>query len=145
MNPTGKKTIKLRKHIDIINERAASAVITPGMLLDFNSSNEYLPHGAAAAAALPPIVALEDELRGQTIDDNYEVGEPVQAWTMNAGEEFLALLADGQTLVVGDALVSDGAGKFAKSAAPATDVVIARVMEPVTASPAGTHIRALAV
>ena len=132
------RTIKLRKHVDIINERGAGEAITPGMLLEFTAADTYIK-GTATATQCPKIVALEDELQGRTIDDDYAVGDPVQAWNCVPGEEANLALKTGETIVIGDALVSAGDGTVKKGVA-GTDFVVGYAGEAITASVAGEKI-----
>ena len=70
-------TIKSKKYLDIINERVANAAITPGMLIEIMSTNKVRAHATAQGNAAK-IFALEDELQGKGIDDNYSALDPVQ-------------------------------------------------------------------
>ena len=103
------KTIKVKKYNDVINERDAAATITPGMLIELIAAGTVQAHSTAEGNAFPE-VALEDELQGNDIDDNYTVGNKVQCWTMGPGDEGYLILADGETVVIGDWLASNGDG-----------------------------------
>lgn len=110
MGLTGSKnTIKLKKYLDIINERVAAATIIPGMLIELIAAGTVQAHSTAEGNAFPEF-ALEDEMQGRDIDDNYAADDPVQCWSCQAGEEVYAILADGYTVVVGDWLASNGDG-----------------------------------
>jgi len=117
-----KNTIKLKKYVDIINEYKAGGVITSGMLVAVNSVGAVIAH-AVAGGVCSKMFALEDELQGRTIKDNFVSGEPVQCWVTVPGEEVNALLADGEDVAIGEVLVSDGAGKL-KVATPNASAVI---------------------
>lgn len=107
-----KNTIKLKKYLDIIEEYVATAVeITPGMLLEPTSGGLIQAHSTKEGDALV-MFALEDELQGNGIDDNYAVSVPVQVWIPQRGEQVYALLADGETAVIGSFLTSNGDGKL---------------------------------
>ena len=106
-------TVKLKKYLDIINEYAAAAVITPGNLLELTSAGKVQRHSVEGGTALV-MFALEDELQGKGIDDNYAIGDRVQVWVAVRGEEVYALLEDGETIVIGDYLMSNGAGRLQK-------------------------------
>ena len=111
------KTIKLKKYSDIIEEiTATAAAITPGMLVEqFYSGTSFRvrAHSNAAQNALP-MFALEDELQGKGINDNYPVSAKIQVWIPNRGDQVYAILADGESVVIGDFLESNGAGLLQK-------------------------------
>ena len=104
-----KKTIKLKKYVDIVIEKVANAAITPGMLVEPMSTDKVRAHATAEGNAVP-MFALEDELQGRDIDDGYAANDPVQIWIPQRGEEVLAILADGYDIDIGDFLASNGDG-----------------------------------
>lgn len=107
----GKKTIKLKKYGDIVNEEVAAETITPGALVELNSSGNVQNHSTADGAAAT-MIALEDELQGNTIEDDYSADDPVQVWYVQPGEEALILVGSGYDPAVGDYLQSNGDGTF---------------------------------
>jgi len=111
-----KNTIKLKKYLDIVNEYVAAGTITPGMLVELTSAGKVQAHSSAGEPVLP-MFALEDELQGNGIDDNYSADDQVQVWVTVRGEEVYALLKDGENVSIGDFLESDGAGHLQKYAA----------------------------
>ncbi len=106
-------TIKVKKYSDVIEEMVASAAVTPGMLLIIESTGKVKAHDQADKDAFP-IFALEDELQGKGIDDAYAANDPVQCWIPYRGDIVNAILADGQKVVIGDPLTSDGYGRLKK-------------------------------
>lgn len=106
-------TIKVKKYSDVIEEMVASAAVTPGMLLIIESTGKVKAHNLADKDAFP-IFALEDEMRGKGIDEAYAANDPVQCWIPYRGDIVNAILADGQKVVIGDALTSDGYGRLKK-------------------------------
>lgn len=106
-------TIKVKKYSDVIEEMVASAAVTPGMLLIIESTGKVKAHNQADKDAFP-IFALEDELQGKGIDDAYAANDPVQCWIPYRGDIVNAILADGQKVVIGDPLTSDGYGRLKK-------------------------------
>jgi hypothetical protein len=107
-----KNTIKLKKYLDIIEEYTATAVaLTPGMLLEITSADLVQAHSTDGGIALP-MFALEDELQGKEIDDNFAVSAKIQVWVAVRGEIVYALIADSETVAIGDWLVSAGNGKL---------------------------------
>lgn len=106
-----KQTIKLKKYTDIVNEYDAGEAITPGMLLELASDGDVDIQDTAGGIC-SKMFALEDELQGKTIDDDYAADAPVQCWLATPGEEVLAWLANGEDVAIGDILVADGTGKL---------------------------------
>ena len=106
-------TIKVKKYSDVIEEMVASAAVTPGMLLIIENTGTVKAHNQADKDVFP-IFALEDELQGKGIDDAYAANDPVQCWIPYRGDIVNAILADGETVVIGDALTSDGEGRLKK-------------------------------
>ena len=112
-----KKTIKLKKYSDVIEEMTATAVaLTPGMLLEQVAAGTCQAHSGAQLPVLS-MFALEDELQGNGIDTDFAVSATIQVWIPGRGDIVNALLANGQTIVIGDKLVSNGDGKLKKYSA----------------------------
>lgn len=114
-----KKTIKLKKYSDVIEELKANATITPGHLVELLSTGKIRAHGTASGNVLP-MFALEDELQGKSINDNYAENDKVQVWVPYRGDIVNAILKDGQNVVVGDFLESAGDGTLQKHVADST-------------------------
>lgn len=103
-------TIKLKNYLNIFEEYTATAVaINPGMLLEVTSAGTIQKHSTAGGNVLP-IFALEDELQGGGIDTAYAVSSKIQCWIPQRGDQVYAVLADGQTAVIGSFLESNGDG-----------------------------------
>ncbi len=115
----------------------AAEAITPGML---TRGVETLNKHNAADTVDVVAIALEREEMGRGIDDAYVIGDVVKIGAYKPGSRFLGILANGQTVVQGDFLSSNGDGmlKIALSAA----VAIGRSLETIAATvPAGARIR----
>ena len=110
-----RKTIKIKKYADVIEEYAAGGTITPGHLVALNSDGEVIVHATEAGVILP-MFALEDELQGKVIDDTYKEDDRVQVWIPGRGDEVYALLAANESVNIGDYLVSKGGGTLKKLA-----------------------------
>lgn len=117
-----KNTIKLKKYLDVIEEYQASGTITPGMLLEYDSSGKVKAHSAAGQPAVT-LFALEDELQGNGVDDNYSANDQVQVWVAQRGEQVYGILANGENVSIGDYLESNGAGYLQKYAADSAGAV----------------------
>lgn len=135
-----KNTIKLKKYLDVIIEKVAAGTITPGMLVELTSADKVQAHSTQAGDAIPIMFALEDELQGKTIDDNYSATNPVQVWVAQSGECVYAILADSQDVEIGEFLESKGDGTLQ---AHSSGVIVAVALEAVdtTGSPASVTSR----
>lgn len=102
-------------------EGTAAGTITPGMLLAIGAT--LVAHASAGQNALP-MFAVENSDLGNTVDDDYSSGDRVRYVVGRPGDEIQALLANGETVVVGSALVSnaDGTLKVASAATVACRV-----------------------
>lgn len=110
-----RKTIKIKKYSDVIEEYIAGGTITPGHLVALNSDGEVIVHATEAGVILP-MFALEDELQGKVIYDTYKKDDRVQVWIPGRGDEVYALLAANESVNIGDYLVSKGGGTLKKLA-----------------------------
>lgn len=106
------ETIKLKKYSDVIIEKVAHAAITPGMLVALNSLDKVAAHATAGGNVVPIMFALEDELQGKDINDNYTAGDVVQVWVAGRGDVVNALANDDDTFAIGNFVESDGYGRI---------------------------------
>lgn len=106
-------TIKVKKYSDVIEEYVAAGTIYPGSLLQMDSAGKVVVH-ASAAGRFQRMVALENELEGQSIDDAYVSTDVVFCWLPYPGDEAYMVLADGQNVAIGDMLESNGNGYLKK-------------------------------
>jgi hypothetical protein len=98
-------------------ERPAAGTITPGHLVKENSSGAFVVQTADQVKA-PAIVAVENDLEGGTISDNYVSGDYVQAEHLGPGDEFLGIVAAGAGAITrGDELSCAGDGTLEKARA----------------------------
>lgn len=106
-------TVKIKKYSDIIEEMVANAAITPGDLVEVMSTGRVRRHNGRSENALT-MFALEDELQGKTIDDNYAQHDKVQVWVAGRGDLVYARLKADENISIGDWLVSAGDGTLEK-------------------------------
>ena len=115
------KTISIKCFTDIQEEAIAHAVITPGMLIERLSTAKVQAHSSAGANQEWSF-ALENELEGQGIDDDYAADDIVQYKFFRRGDIVNALLADDSAaVVIGDLLESNGDGALKKYVADTAD------------------------
>lgn len=116
-------TIKLKNYLNVFEEYEANAGITPGHLIEVMSTGKVRVHAAADGNCLP-MFAIEDDLQGKTIDEAYVAADRVQCWIPQRGDQVNAILADEETVAIGDFLVSAGGGELKKFDVAASAAVI---------------------
>jgi len=89
-------------------EKPAVAAITPGFLIEIAATG-FQAHSTAGGTAAT-IFALEDENQGKDITDAYAIGAQTLGAVFKPGDEVNALLADGETAIIGSQLESNGNG-----------------------------------
>ena len=107
-----KNTVVLKNYLNNFGEFVAASVITPGQFVEITSEGKVQRLTTDGAAI--PILAIEDNLQGKDIHDDYAIGDQVQVWFPQRGDEAYVLLTDGQNVAVGDALGSSGTGSVEK-------------------------------
>jgi len=93
----------------IFKEGVAAGAITPGHLLE-GLPAALLAHATAAGTALP-MFAVEDELQGKEISEDYPTADNVRYAVCPAGTE-VAAIADATGVTAGDVVESNGDGTF---------------------------------
>jgi hypothetical protein len=139
---TYNRTIRL-KGVGRRIERPAGAAITPGHLIELTTANKFVVHSAANAKTAA-IFALENELIGLGIDDNYAANDLVQAEHFKPNDWVNALVAASATAIaIGDYLESAGDGTLRLSGSQYTGELgsIAQAMEAVDNSAGITPAR----
>ena len=133
------KTINIKGDF-LRKEGEASAAITPGDLVEFGGANDIDVHGVAAGIARKAF-ALENDLVGDGIDDNYASGDTVQYGIFQPGAEVYAWLAYGENASIGSALVSAGDGTLAVVGSGENAVVVAFAVEAKDNTTGGADVR----
>lgn len=101
----------LLKGDPVRKERDAAAAITPGHLLQLNSTNKVAVHASAGANALRWF-AFENDIAGDGISDAYAADEVVQILSCRPGDEVYAWLAAGENVTIGTFLESAANGQL---------------------------------
>ena len=102
-------TILLKGENANFEEIVANAAISPGMLVEEMNTGLLRAHATRNGNAAA-MFAMENELAGEGITDDYAAGEEVKVWHPKKGDQVYALLADGENVVIGDFLGSNGDG-----------------------------------
>lgn len=120
---------------------AAGGSVTPGMLLKQNTSGTVQAHATADGVALGRMVAIENQWSnhgsGLAIDHAYLSGETVHYVHAVPGDQLYMLIADSQTITIGDPLVSNGDGYLKEASVNAstlTDAIIGYAASAITTS-----------
>ena len=132
----------------IRKERLAGGGITPGHLIEVNSSDQVVVHSTADGTAQSAF-AVEAEVIGQDLDHAYLSGETVFYEVCMKGQEVNAILATSQTIAAGDFLSSAGDGTLQAYSAPANlamaspayQSIVGVAMEAVTTTGATARIK----
>jgi len=130
----------------IFKERDAAGAITPGHLVNLNTTNGVVVHAGAEANAYPWF-AMEQDFVGKDLTTAYASGQRAQMACCRPGDEIYALVpAAALAIVIGDELVSNGDGTLKKVTAAAVAVgnlrrVVARALEAVDNSAGGSPAR----
>lgn len=101
---------------------ATAVAITPGFLVERTSAGKVQAHSNAGQNAVR-MFAIEDANQGKEISDNYAVSAKIQVGIFNAGDEVVALLADGENAAIGSFLESNGDGYLKVHAASSAGIV----------------------
>jgi hypothetical protein len=101
-----------------VEGEAVSAVL-PGTLLAESASGLDASAASATTTSQLPLFADKDQLKSKSVDDAWTINQNMVAILGRSGDFLNVLVATGQTLSIGEALVSNGAGLLIA----ATDVV----------------------
>lgn len=93
----------------IQKEASAGGTITPGHLIEFSGADDVIVHATAGGLATKAF-AVEDDIQGNDIDDDYLSGVNVLYRVFHSGEEVRAWLAAGENASKGSYLESNGDG-----------------------------------
>ncbi len=94
------------------DEAIAASIISPGNLIEVINAagvTQVQNHSSSTGVAAPT-VAVEDDLQGNDINDDYAAADRVQYLHFRPGDRALMHLANGQDASIGDFLASNGAG-----------------------------------
>jgi hypothetical protein len=120
-------------------EAAAAGTITPGHLIQYNTAGAFVVQ-TNDQKPCSPLVAVENDLVGDTISDNYVSGDYVQGEHLASGDEFLGLVAAGAAAIVrGDELASAGDGTIEKAVDAVNAIAVA--LEAIDNSAGGSAVR----
>ena len=144
------KTITVSSRYFVQKEYDAKAAgILPGHLVEIASDGKVQVHANAGQNAARRF-AIEDDLQGNEIGDAYTISNKVLTRTFMPGDEVLAIVPVGQTIVIGDFLESAGDGTLQKHTADSAgavefpEAVVATALEAKTTTSATGTLRIVA-
>jgi len=112
-------------------ERKANAAITPGDLVEIMSTGNLRRHATIGQAAQRAF-AVEQDLIGRGIDDDYAANESARYKVFPPGAEVYAWLVTGESCSIGDVLESAGNGKLQVGSTPIEGSNVGIALEAIT-------------
>lgn len=107
-------------------EAEAASAVSPGELVQLNSTGLALRHATALARAAP-MFAIENEIFGKGVEVDYAAGDRVLIEHCDSGMEVNVMIpANAAAIVIGDYLESAGDGTLRKKT---TGVELAQAVE----------------
>lgn len=94
------------------NERTATEVITPGMLVNPVDTATVEKNDLVGNGNHQVEVAVENDIFGGGVDDDYAIGDTVLSQILMPGHEFMGLVDAGAAAIGFDAYVTAAAGGF---------------------------------
>lgn len=134
---TNVRPIKREKQVE------TGATILPGMLVEDNGSGEWQVHSTAGTGG-DLYIADMNIIEQKSVTEALTVGQNSEAFVPEVGHTYNVVLAASQTITVGEALSSNGAGAVASATITGAtpDVVLFVAEEAVTTTGATGRIRA---
>jgi hypothetical protein len=108
-------------------EAVAAGTITPGMLIEEDSSGEFQAHSTEGGYAMR-LFAEVDALQGNTLDDDYSADDLVSANVELPGNEVQAFLQAGEDVDIGDKLISNGDGTLIAEGSASSGVTVKQIV-----------------
>ena len=105
-------TIVLRGTKETQETAIASGSVYPGHLVEPTSAADTYKVHAVAGGGGPACFAIEDELKGNDIDDVYATTSRMQIYFAKPGDVIYVKIANGEDIAIADKLVSNGNGEF---------------------------------
>ena len=94
--------------------KANSALIYPGFLIERDANDEVAPHANQGGVA-EAMFAEEDALQGRAVGTIYDDDSIVSSIIPGKGSCINAMIKDGEDISIGDPLISNGDGTLVKA------------------------------
>ena len=127
-------SIIVKNYDNVFIEKTAGEEVYPGMIVLINSSDQIIKHNVEGGNVVPMVV-YEDALQGKSVLQSYAAGDKVKVWIPQPGDVAQLLLEDGQVVVVGDFVESNGLGMVQKHTAESWGSADAQVANTVYSRP----------
>jgi len=108
-------------------EAVAAGTITPGMLVEEDSSGEFQAHSTEGGYAARRFAEI-DALQGRTLDDDYSADDLVSANVELVGNEVNAFIKAGEDIAIGDFLISAGDGTLIENGSESSVTTVRQVI-----------------
>ena len=108
-------------------EARAADTISPGMLIELDSSGEVVPHSTEGGYAERTFAEV-DALQGNTLDTDYSDDDLVMINVEQPGNDVQAFLYVGESVAIGDELISNGDGTLIANGSEASGVTVKQII-----------------
>lgn len=114
--------IRIKQNTSQVYEAEAAAAITPGMLIEIDSTGKWAKHSTDSGPALKAF-AEENAENGKKITDDYAAGDQVKGYIARPGDVIYAILEGDSTasIAIGDVVRSAGNGNLEQYSIPSGD------------------------
>ena len=120
------------KGTPIYKEKVVATAITPGMLVDLDSADKFIPNGTANDVYPAKMFCVERDYQGDLVTTEQAADSQGQVAICQSGCEVQAILLDAEVVVIGSDLMSTGDGTLSLWAT--SGAVVAKALEAMTAS-----------
>lgn len=107
------------------HEYQVAAAVTPAYLLEVTSAGKVQHHSTAGGMVVPIIVALENQLVGDTISDASGASDFIPVWCPRRGDIAIMAIKASENIAVGDLLESAGDGTLRERVSDTSAATIA--------------------
>lgn len=104
-----RQTILLKGDNNRFEEHVAAGVIKPGHFIETDASGTVVVQSSEGGIC-ERMLATEDSLQGETIDDSYASGDPVRTRHCVPGDVVFAWIKAGETITIKEDLIAAGDG-----------------------------------
>lgn len=107
-------------------EALANGAVSPGHLVELDSNSKVKVHATAGGWA-ELAFAVEDSLQGDDVTDSYADGDLVQYNIQKRGNIVWCRIKNGESVSVGDKLVSAGNGEMQEFVSDSSAVIVEQI------------------
>ena len=137
------RTVLLRSNSFREEAKAGEASIYPGQCVEWSAAGTVLMNNTQGRPTTGLMIAIENALMGDDVDDAYSNGARVQFHYAVPGDYFALRCKASENIAFGDKITVDNAGDFVEASSGETVVAIS--MEAAGALTADTLVKCLIV